>query len=271
MGCLGKWTRNILCNKVVKMAKIHGMSKTKEYISWIEMRKRCRNQNVIRYPLYGGAGITVCDRWYNSFELFLEDMGMIPEGKTSLDRYPDSNGNYEPGNCRWANDEEQANNKSNNVMVNLDGISMTMTQAERKLGLNRGTIQNRVRRGATPQEAVEMSFGRERRLYEYNGQLKNSKEWCKYLGITETTFFWRLRNPSFKKEDVFTPKANKPSRSVSGYKGVYKIKDDSFAAYILVDGKNKHLGCFKSAEDAAKVYVSKFKELYGLEPYKINE
>lgn len=196
------------------MAKTHGRSKTKEYISWIEMRKRCRNPKVIRYPLYGGAGVTVCDRWYNSFELFLEDMGMMPEGKTSLDRYPNSNGNYEPGNCRWADDYEQSNNKRNNVLVIIDGVQMTLTQAEKALGRNRAFLQNRIRRGASIEESIRRPFGRSRKLHEYNGEYKSIKEWCETLNITETTFRWRL---------------------------------------------------------LAKIYVSKFKELYGYEPYKINE
>lgn len=137
----------------------HGKSKTKEYISWVEMRKRCRNPKVIRYPLYGGAGVTVCDRWYDSFELFLEDMGLMPEGKTSLDRYPNKNGNYEPGNCRWADDYEQSNNRNNSIVVYIDGVRMSLAEANKHLGFKRGGLQNRIKRGATINEAVSRPFG----------------------------------------------------------------------------------------------------------------
>lgn len=87
----------------------HGMSKSIEYETWSKMLQRCYNQKSHNYNDYGGRGITVCDRWRNSFENFYEDMGDRPEGM-SLDR-ENNDGNYEPGNCRWATDIEQANNR----------------------------------------------------------------------------------------------------------------------------------------------------------------
>lgn len=76
--------------------------------SWSSMKKRCNLNSHVSYPSYGGRGISVCSRW-SSFENFLEDMGERPPGKT-LDRI-DVNGNYEPGNCRWATASEQQRNK----------------------------------------------------------------------------------------------------------------------------------------------------------------
>jgi hypothetical protein len=85
-------------------------SRSREYNSWAMMIVRCTDENREDYHRWGGRGITVCDRWRESFENFLADMGPRPPGRT-LDRYPDKDGNYEPGNCRWATWKQQAENR----------------------------------------------------------------------------------------------------------------------------------------------------------------
>lgn len=79
------------------------------YISYATMLDRCHNPNSSRWAYYGARGIVVCERWRKSFEAFLSDMGERPDGRT-LDRI-DSNGNYEPGNCRWSTHAEQCQNR----------------------------------------------------------------------------------------------------------------------------------------------------------------
>jgi hypothetical protein len=83
---------------------------TPEYRTWLNMRQRCSNPNANNYKNWGGRGICVCDRWNDSFAAFLADVGERPTEVHSLDRI-DVNGNYEPGNVRWALPKEQAKNK----------------------------------------------------------------------------------------------------------------------------------------------------------------
>ena len=87
----------------------HGESKTPEYMVWKTMRQRCVNKNSRDYPAYGGRGVSVCDRW-DLFENFIADMGPRPTSDHSIDRI-DCNGNYEPANCKWSDDFEQARNR----------------------------------------------------------------------------------------------------------------------------------------------------------------
>lgn len=129
----------------------HGMTKTPTWRSWESMRARCENPDNKDWPRYGGRGISVCERWH-SFELFLADMGIRPEGMT-IDRI-DMNGNYEPGNCRWETPTAQARNRRSSVFVEFAGERMTVSAWAERTGLERKTLEYRIRIGWTPERAL---------------------------------------------------------------------------------------------------------------------
>ena len=113
---------------------IHGYTKFPEYEVWRHMIERCQDSKRKDWPRYGGRGIVVCQRWRDSFPAFYEDMGPRPTPAHSIDRI-NNDGNYEPGNCRWATVAEQASNKSNNRYLTFDGQTLTVSQWARKLGI----------------------------------------------------------------------------------------------------------------------------------------
>lgn len=89
----------------------HGMAGSVLYKTWLGMKSRCYDKNEISYKDYGGRGIAVCGEWINDFMAFAEYIGDRPSDKHSIDRYPNNDGNYEPGNVRWATDSEQSLNR----------------------------------------------------------------------------------------------------------------------------------------------------------------
>jgi len=139
-GCL----RKILATK-------HGHASTPEYHTWADMLQRCLNPKVLGYSRYGGRGITVCDRWL-SFKNFLADMGPRPY-KLTIER-KNNDGNYEPGNCRWATRKEQQNNMRTNVRLTYQGKTQNLSQWAIELGINRVTLNMRLLKGWSVEKAL---------------------------------------------------------------------------------------------------------------------
>lgn len=131
-------------DKIRSGATKHGMSRTKTYKAWMSMKGRCLNPSYGNYANYGGRGIKVCDRWLESFENFLADMGEAPRG-TSIDRI-DNDGHYTPENCRWATDSEQQNNKRDTVLLTANGKTQTINEWAKETGLDVALIRNRIKR-----------------------------------------------------------------------------------------------------------------------------
>lgn len=125
-----------------------------EYRHWINMKSRCNNPNTTGYENWGGRGIRVCDEWINSFETFLQDVGPKPGPGYSIDRFPDKDGNYEPGNVRWTMRIEQARNTRRNSFICYNGQRMSVAEAAERVGINPNTVIYRLRRGWTEENAL---------------------------------------------------------------------------------------------------------------------
>jgi len=137
---------------------VHGRSsaatKCPTYSTWKSMNQRCNYEGHKSFADYGGRGVRVCERW-SDFEAFVADMGERPEGKT-LDRFPDKDGNYEPGNCRWATMAEQQRNRRSNRLVTAFGQTKTLIEWSEETGIRGDTIAYRLRSGADPEHALSL-------------------------------------------------------------------------------------------------------------------
>lgn len=112
---------------------------------WRTMIARCHDPNNRDYPMWGGCGIVVCDRWRNSFNTFLADNGVKPLDKT-LDRI-DNNGPYSPANCRWATRQVQTENRRNTIFIQYHGRGVTLGELARQLGISYAQAYRRYRAG----------------------------------------------------------------------------------------------------------------------------
>ena len=120
-----------------------GLVHTPTQWSYICMMGRCYDPDWAYYKYYGGRGIQVCERWRLSYNAFREDVGERPEGMT-LDRYPDNNGNYEPGNVRWATPKQQANRRRNSVLITAFGRTQTLAQWAEEKSMTWGMLSCRL-------------------------------------------------------------------------------------------------------------------------------
>jgi hypothetical protein len=132
----------------------HGMIKSPEYQSWTGMKGRCHNDKNPGYHRYGGRGIKVCKRWRDSFENFLVDVGRRPTPHHTLDRFPDNDGDYKPGNVRWATKLEQSQNTRLNVNITFKGKTRCISEWARVVGLNQVTLSRRLRHGWSIKRAL---------------------------------------------------------------------------------------------------------------------
>ena len=150
-GCLRK-------ERGLSIRTTHGLTTTRKYArecsAWYDMIQRCNNPDLSNYAYYGGRGISVCNRWLESFENFFKDMGPKPKGgRWGLDRI-DNNKGYYKANCRWASDTQQARNTRGNVLVTLNGETKCVAEWCEIKVLRRGTFENRRKLGWSIEKAL---------------------------------------------------------------------------------------------------------------------
>ncbi|WP_157140531.1 hypothetical protein [Achromobacter xylosoxidans] len=137
--------------QVTQRNTTHGQAGTQTYRVWKRMIARCEVPSAAKFKNYGGRGIKVCERWH-SYPAFLSDMGERPPG-LSIDRI-DVNGDYEPGNCRWATDQEQARNKRTTRLIAVDGADRCISEWSAISGVSPGMIGWRIAKGWPPKRAI---------------------------------------------------------------------------------------------------------------------
>ncbi|WP_093335135.1 hypothetical protein [Salibacterium halotolerans] len=162
------------------LTQSHGMTGSRPYRVWSNMKKRCNNEMNPDYPRYGGRGITYCPKW-ETFEGFWEDMKDGYRSDLTLDRI-DVNGNYIKENCRWINRKKQNNNRRNNNLYEYKGETLTLPDICEKYGYDYSIIRARVQSGMTIDEAFR--FENEKEEITYNGETKTVSEFARDNDMT---------------------------------------------------------------------------------------
>lgn len=177
--------------------KRHGMTRSPEHNTFLKIKSRTGNPNNIGYRDYGGRGIKCL---YESFDAFFADVGPKPSPRHSIDRI-DNDGNYEPGNCRWATPVEQARNKRNTAKILKGTDEVSLIDAAEQAGLKRATVSYRVLYGKSETDPLRPL--RAPKMVTWRGETASLWEWSKRTGIDADTLSWRIKN-GWRLDDAFT-------------------------------------------------------------------
>ena len=172
-----------------KYLPVHGLEQHPLYHTWRNMVNRCTNSNRPDYERYGGRGITVCARWIDSPQLFIDDMGERPAGH-SIDRIDNDKG-YSPDNCRWATASQQGKNTRRARKITHNGLTLCLSEWSEKLGIPRLTIYRRLRRGMSVADALATPS--HLNIITHNGKTMCASDWAAHFGLKQATFAARLR------------------------------------------------------------------------------
>lgn len=193
-GCINKYLGRI--NHFV-----HGMAGHPFYDTWLHIRDRCGNPKNKSYHNYGGRGIRVCERWLE-FDNFYADMFPTWESGLSLDRFPNNNGNYEPGNTRWATPSQQMRNTRINFKISAFGEEHCLIEWAEKTGIEAGTIKYRIKSGWTAEDALTTPSGPQ--TIAAFGLTKTILEWSEITGLGKMTISYRINESKWTPEKSLT-------------------------------------------------------------------
>lgn len=188
----------------------HGYSteQSSEYMTWKNIKSRCNNPNNKSYNRYGERSIRVCDRWMESFEAFLADMGMKPFPEATIERI-DNDGPYSKENCKWATQSEQMRNMSRNRLITFQGRTQCLQDWVNETGLSKAVISNRLKKGWTVEETLTVPSIQGRRqdnvFLTFDGETFTVAEWARKTGINVVTLYWRLKKKWTVERALTTP------------------------------------------------------------------
>src|ERR1700748_3622937 len=171
------------------------------YVVWTMIKQRCYNKKHTHYDRYGGRGIRVCERWINSYDNFILYMGGPPPPRHTIERI-DNEGNYNPSNCRWATQKEQAQNRRNTVAIAFNGETMCLTEWAKKLNIGVTTLHWRIFKRKWPIEKAFISGNSQQKMITHNGKTQSLVDWSRQVGIKKPTIAYRI-NAGWPLEKVF--------------------------------------------------------------------
>lgn len=194
----------------------HGHSDTAEYKIWCGIKTRCYNPNYNNHENYGGRGIVMCERWFNSFEAFYADLGPRPGPEYSIERRQ-VNGNYEPGNCYWTTVDVQANNRTDNVFYEIDGKKLTQAQLARSVGLTPSTLNIRIHKGGMSVEAAVTTplLKVRNEKFTFQGKDLTLREWSQETGLSYRCIRDRIKTLGWSVEKALGTKVGDTPKSHS--------------------------------------------------------
>lgn len=194
-------TKSCGCLRIEKLVErhiTHGLSGAKIHRVWEHIKGRCLNPNDKHYSYYGGRGISIEPSWINDFQAFYDYVSKLEhfgEDGYSLDRI-DNDGNYEPGNLRFATMKEQCRNRRNNRIHNINGVEVTTAELAEFSGINRGTVQSRINSGWATEDLTKplQRTGKKPQKFDVgNGRKLTIKEIATETKLSKNTITERIQ------------------------------------------------------------------------------